>query len=94
MKFQWMTIESKGEEMPVSGRTCAAYECGQGLITVETRGPTFQHDHQHTRLAHLRDFELWSETAIGGALQLGQGEIADIVNISLGRAVHIDDLSD
>lgn len=33
-----------------------------GLITVEARGLTFQRDRRYTRLAHLRDFELWPET--------------------------------
>lgn len=35
---------------------------GWGLITVEARGLTFQRDRRYTRLAHLRDFELWPET--------------------------------
>lgn len=35
---------------------------GWGLITVEGRGLTFQRDRRYTRLAHLRDFELWPET--------------------------------
>lgn len=48
--------------MCMSRRTCGDCERGQGLIMVEARGLTFQRDRWHTRLAHLRDFELWSET--------------------------------
>jgi len=45
-------------------RTCGDYERGRGLIMVEARGLTFQRDRWHTRLAHLRDFELWPEAAV------------------------------
>lgn len=41
-------------------------ERGGGLITLEARGLTFQRDRRYTRLAHLRDFELWPETAVRG----------------------------
>lgn len=48
----------KGGHVCMSECTCDNYERGRGLIMVETRGLTFQRDRWHTRLAHLRDFEL------------------------------------
>ena len=53
----------------MSRRTCGNCERGWGLIMVETRGLTFQRDRWHTRLAHLRDFELWPETTSAAAVR-------------------------
>lgn len=54
--------EKRRDHVCMSQRTCSDCERGPGLIMVETRGLTFQRDRWHTRLAHLRDFELWPET--------------------------------
>lgn len=56
-----------------------------GLIMVETRGLTFQRDRWHTRLAHLRDFELWPETTAAAVVRQTQ-EVTQVKRRVVGRA--------